>query len=111
MPEDSRVRAVDSASGDLILIDPDHFVSGAGWSPDGSALVYSVNSRLDEHAKRVVYYRSAGDSRAFAAGRRILPGDFLQRKSLHLGREQTMLLSLRLRRASSWYIWNDASYR
>lgn len=41
-PETSSVYLVDVNEGDMRLIDPQHFVAGAGWTPQGSGLIYLV---------------------------------------------------------------------
>ncbi len=46
-PETSWMQVVDVETGKNILIDSEQFVAGAGWSPEGSALVYNTYDPLD----------------------------------------------------------------
>ncbi len=49
-PEDSRFSLIDATTGKPFLIDPDRPVKGAGWSPQGSALIYIAHdvANLDD---------------------------------------------------------------
>jgi hypothetical protein len=47
-PETSWMRVVEIETGKEILIDPDHFVAGAGWSPQGSALIYATYDPVEQ---------------------------------------------------------------
>ena len=57
-PETSPVSVVDLATGQRSLIDPDHYVSAAGWAPQGSALVY-VTHDVQQPDNDTVYLTSA----------------------------------------------------
>ncbi len=46
-PETSFWQFVRVSDGQTGLFDPDHFVFSAGWSPDGSAVVYTTHNPLD----------------------------------------------------------------
>ncbi len=70
-PEDSLAQVIDVASGELLLIDPDHFVSGAGWSPEGSALSYIVTDGEGSDANGWYVTGAPGEP-----GDLLLPGDF-----------------------------------
>ncbi len=71
-PDASITRVIDVASGKLMLIDPDHFVGGAGWSPQGSALVYAVTSRGDNPDANGLYLTAAPGE----PGTLLLAGDY-----------------------------------
>ncbi len=71
-PDDSNARVIDVETGDLTLIDPDHFVGGAGWSPQGSALVYAVTSRGDNIDANGLYLTAAPGE----PGALLLAGDY-----------------------------------
>ncbi len=104
-PEQSFAWVADIATRQSLLIDPNHFVSSAGWSPNGSALVYTVRSLLDESQEGAYLTDAPGQS-----GRLLLAGKFLSatptlRQSLIWGANNTILLSTARRRGLRWYIW------
>lgn len=70
-PENSMMRFVDLESGDALLIDPERYVSAAGWSPDGSVLAYLVTDRTNEAESGLYITETPGE-----AGRLILQGLF-----------------------------------
>lgn len=70
-PEISMMRLVEVESGEALLIDPDRYVSAAGWSPDGSALAYLVTDRRNEEESGLYITGTPGE-----AGRLILQGLF-----------------------------------
>lgn len=71
--EQSRVRLIDLESHDLLPIDPEFFVVGAGWSPDGSTLAYIVNNpiRVNETENGLYVTDTPGEG-----GRLLLEGQF-----------------------------------
>jgi Tol biopolymer transport system component len=81
-PEDSWVRVLDIDNGQVSLVDPDHHVVGAGWSPNGSALVYIVNNRETPDENGLYVTGAPGE-----AGHLLLAGDF---NLPNLGRWQTL---------------------
>jgi Tol biopolymer transport system component len=94
-PEQSAARLLDVESGEEILIDPDHFVAGAGWSPDGTALIYIVNDRraTTETDNGLYVTGTPGEN-----GRRILEGEWFpttsrQQQPLTWGANHTTLLT------------------
>ncbi len=94
-PETSRLYVVDSSSGQRILIDPDRFVSGAGWSPSGSALVYITHDIKSSDSDAVFLTNTPG-----VAGEQLtsLQGTFniatpLLQQTLGWGANNTILLS------------------
>ncbi|MBI1258433.1 MAG: hypothetical protein GC204_13260 [Chloroflexi bacterium] len=94
-PENSRMVVVDSSSGEQILIDPEQNVSGAGWSPTGSALVYITRSLEDSNDNPVFLTNTPG-----VGGRQLtsLEGTFnmatpLLQQTLGWGANNTILLS------------------
>ena len=95
-PAASRMYVVDSSSGKVSLIDPDHYVTGAGWSPEGSALVYITHNDLDPSNPDAVFLTNAAGS----PGQQLtsLQGKFniatpLLRTTLSWGKNNTILLS------------------
>lgn len=91
-PEDSLVRVIEIQTGKEILIDSQHFVAGAGWSPEGSALVYFTREAT---GKDEGVFLTALPGKA---GRQVLAGRFgmatpLQRQFLTWGANNTILLS------------------
>ena len=70
-PERSIARVIDVESGELMLIDPDHFVGSAGWSPQGSALAYTVLNVEQDDASGLYITGTPGE-----AGELLLQGDF-----------------------------------
>lgn len=92
-PENSLMRAVDVATQTEVLIDPERFVAGAGWSPDGSALVYLVNNRRDSDENGLYITDAPGNpGRLLLAGAYNLPTPTL-RQALTWGANHTILLS------------------
>lgn len=92
-PADSWARILDVESGESMLIDPDHYVVGAGWSPSGSALVYIVNNHENPDDNGLYITGTPGEP-----GRLLLAGDFnlpnLGRwQNLTWGANNTVLLS------------------
>ncbi len=93
-PQASLAQVLDVAGGDVRLIDPDHFVGGAGWSPQGSALVYTVSAREGDTAANGLYLSAApGDP-----GVRLLAGDYTPtsiqwRQPIGWGAENTVLVA------------------
>lgn len=92
-PEDSWVRILDIETGETTLIDPDHYVVGAGWSPTGSALVYIVNNQEMPDENGLYITGAPGE-----AGRLLLAGDFNlpsigRWQTLTWGANNTILLS------------------
>ncbi|MCC6805500.1 MAG: hypothetical protein IT319_21650 [Anaerolineae bacterium] len=92
-PEDSWAQILDVETGESTLIDPDHYVVGAGWSPTGSALVYIVNNREKPDDNGLYITGTPGEP-----GRLLLAGDFnlpnLGRwQNLTWGANNTVLLS------------------
>jgi hypothetical protein len=69
-PEESQYRVID-LQGSTMLIDPDHFVHSAGWSPSGSALAYVVDDPQHPDAQGLYVTQQPG-----ILGRMILPGKF-----------------------------------
>ena len=91
----SRMYVVDTRSGEQTLIDPDRNVSGAGWSPTGSALVYITRSLQDPNNNSVFLTNTPG-----VAGKQLtsLEGTFniatpLLQRTLDWGANNTILLS------------------
>lgn len=82
LPEDSWAGVLDIENRQIMLIDPDHYVVGAGWSPEGSALLYLVNNRETPDENGLYVTGAPGE-----AGRRLLAGDF---NLPNLGRWQTL---------------------
>ena len=94
-PEASPVRLIDLQQRSQQLIDPNQFVSGAGWSPDGTALAYLVNNWVMEDASTNGLYITATPGEV---GRQVLEGSFivptpLQNQSLMWGANHYLLLS------------------
>ncbi len=92
-PENSLLRLVDMENHTTTLIDPDHFVAGAGWSPGGSALVYLVNEGANAAPNGLYVAATPGQ-----AGRLLLAGDYNQPnlarwQTLIWGANNTVLLS------------------
>jgi Tol biopolymer transport system component len=71
-PEQSPALVIDITTGENRLIDPDHWVVGAGWSPDGSLLAYVVRDTLDGETSGLYITDEVGK-----AGKQILEGEFL----------------------------------
>jgi len=69
-PENSWVRAVEVETGTEILLDSDAFVAGAGWSPQGSGLIYLTYDALEQSGN--VYLSAAPGE----AGKLLLEGRF-----------------------------------
>lgn len=69
-PENSSVNILDVASGELRLIDPTRYVTGGGWSPDGSAFAYLVQEPDGEDNGLYI------TSEAGTPGELVLAGDF-----------------------------------
>lgn len=94
-PERSAARLLNVESGKEVLIDPDHFVAGAGWSPDGTALIYIVNDRRATTETDNGLYITGTPSEG---GRRILEGEWLptttrQQQPLTWGANHSILLA------------------
>lgn len=92
-PEDSLVKILDIENRQILLVDPDQFVVGAAWSPDGSTLAYLVNDRESSDDNGLYITGTPGE-----AGRLLLAGDYntpnLGRwQSLTWGANNTILLS------------------
>ena len=94
-PEVSRFYTVDTTTGAVSLINPDRFVSGAGWSPTGSALVYITHEFKNQEADAVFLTNTPG-----VAGEQLtsLTGTFniatpLLQQTLGWGANNTVLLS------------------
>ncbi len=91
-PQSSRAQVIDVQSGKQRLIDPDRFVAFAGWSPEGSALIY-VTSDPVQHVEGVYLTDRVGQ-----AGTKLLDGRFnvatpRQRQPLGWGANNHILLS------------------
>lgn len=94
-PEDSLAQVINVASGELLLIDPNHFVAGAGWSPVGSALGYVVMDGTGSEANGLYVTGIPGEP-----GDLLLPGDFAPTTSrgqqgIGWGANNTVLLARR----------------
>jgi hypothetical protein len=92
-PEDSGVRLLELESSERLLLDAEHIVSSAGWSPDGSALAYLVLDRSHPEISGLYLSSAPGDS-----GRMVLQGLFIQptglgRQSIGWGANNVILLS------------------
>ncbi len=94
-PEGSVMRLVEVESGRVMLIDPTHYVSAAGWSPSGSALVYSVFDLENEENNGLYVTETPGK-----AGRMLLEGAYFsptpgQTHALIWGANNTLLAAAR----------------
>lgn len=69
--ESSQVFVFDVALGELLPIDPERFVAGAGWSPEGSTLLYLTYVRRDETQTGLYVSASPG-----TVGRLLLEGHY-----------------------------------
>src|SRR5664279_262881 len=89
------MRLVDVRLSEPLLIDPNHFVSAAGWSPQGSALVYITHDPLQPDSDAVLLTNTpggAGQQLSTLQGRFNLPTPRLQ-QTLTWGADNTILLS------------------
>lgn len=92
-PETGAMQLADIETGKVFLIDREHFVNTAGWSPDGALLAYTVIDRENEENNGLYITDTSG-----RAGRMILAGAFISptsRQELPLvwGANNTILLS------------------
>ncbi len=93
-PEDSAARVIDVASGRLMLIDPGHFVGGAGWSPQGSALVYVITAQGDNIDANGLYIAAApGDPGALLLAGDYTPTSIQWRQPIGWGANNTVLVA------------------
>ncbi len=95
-PDDANasiIRVIDLENAAFVLIDPNRYVAGAGWSPDGSALAYIVNNQRSND-QNGLYITSAPGT----PGRLLFAGNFNQptstlRQTLTWAANNTILLS------------------
>ncbi|HVU14872.1 MAG TPA: WD40 repeat domain-containing protein [Phototrophicaceae bacterium] len=94
-PQDSLMSLVDVATGKSFLIDPDRYVTAAGWSPKGSALIYVTHDAQQPDNDSVFLTNTpgtAGQPLAGLQGRLNLPTSRLE-QSLTWGANNTILIS------------------
>ncbi len=72
-PEDSLVYVVDVERAESMLIDPERYVMSAGWSPDGSALIYTVFDAIQTELSGVF----VGTPDNIGSGHKLLNGRYL----------------------------------
>jgi Tol biopolymer transport system component len=85
---------VEVESGEIIPIDPKQFVSGAGWAPEGSGLIYLTFNPLETEREGAVYVATTPGE----AGNMILDGRYAVptsrwRQTLMWGANDTVLLA------------------
>ncbi len=91
--EESPLYVVNVASGEMHLIDPERYVFGAGWTPEGSGLLYVVSQPQDEAQEGLYFSDTPGK-----AGRLVLAGHYnipssLLRQSFVWGANDAVLLA------------------
>jgi hypothetical protein len=91
--ETSAVYLVDVEAGAMRLIDPEHYVSGAGWTREGSGLIYVVFQPLEEQRSAVYFSAKPGKPGSLLIDDALNVPTGRQRQSLVWGANDVVLLS------------------
>jgi hypothetical protein len=76
-PGETPLSLIDVASGEVLMIDPEHYVLAAGWNPDGTALAYLVFNGRENEDNGLYITATAG-----TPGTRVLEGEYVPSTSL-----------------------------
>lgn len=93
LPSASKMQLLDLTSGEVLLVNPEHHVITAAWSPDGTMLSYIVNDNGNDEENGLYITENFGEP-----GQQVLAGNFLptvqgQRQSIRWAANNTILLS------------------
>jgi Tol biopolymer transport system component len=92
--ETSTFYLVNVESGKIQPIDPDHFVAGAGWTPEGSGLIYLTFQPLEGERQGDAYFSATpGKAGSLLLDERFNVPTGRQRQSLVWGTNDVVLLS------------------
>lgn len=92
-PADSAIYTLSTSGGRQQQLDVDHFVFGAGWAPEGSALAYVTFDREDEDGQGLYITSAPGQKGEMVLEGRYIPPTPQSRSPIVWAASNTLLLS------------------